>query len=105
MQLSPRQIVSPLHELSRASSVPVTCCWSKVRAESQWSASSSGSADVAQWSPMLRLISSQFVPSHLSLSTSTDPLATLEVGGAPPAHFISPLDVAQSGPAAIVPTM
>ena len=54
---------------------------------------------------MLRLISSQFVPSHLSLSMSTEPVAILEVGAAPPTHLIAPFEVANTGPAAIAPVM
>src|SRR6202030_1854339 len=58
-----------------------------------------------QWSPMLRLISSQFVPSHFSLSMSTELLAILEVGAAPPIHLIVPSEVTNTGPAAIAPVM
>ena len=104
-RFSPRPTVSPPQKYFPDWSGPATCSWSKVRAESRWSESSSASGDADQWSPMLRLSSSQFVPSHLSLSTSTEPLAMLEVGAAPPVHFIAPLDVAHTGPAAIAPVM
>src|SRR5579862_9410066 len=54
---------------------------------------------------MLRLISSQLVPSHLNLSMSTEPLATLEIGAAPPIHLIAPFEVPNTGPVAIAPVM
>ena len=54
---------------------------------------------------MLRLISSQLVPSHLNLSMSTELLAMLDVGATPPIHLIAPFEVANTGPAAIAPVM
>src|SRR5579862_698493 len=54
---------------------------------------------------MLRPSSSQFVPSHLNLSMSTEPLALLDVGAAPPVHLIAPFEVANTGPAAIAPVI